>query len=131
MTVFCMQARHAVTIASGLAAVPGVFFAALTADAILPLFSLAGGAAVAVVYLWNAPRDADQKRQMAFVVDQLQYANRRVTDLEKELTEADEMNRQLRRELAKCYDTVTKAGIILVTPDPDREPPRPPPRTPV
>lgn len=127
MTEFLMAPKHVVAISSGLAAMPGIIFGAITADAILPLFSLAGGVAVAAVYIWNAPRDADQKRQMAFVVDQLQYANKRITDLERELGDECESHRLTRRRLAQCWDLCTKSGIIINTPDPDRVPPKAPP----
>lgn len=123
MSGILLAPKHVVAISSGLAAMPGIIFGALTADAVLPLFSLAGGVAVAAIYIWNAPRDADQKRQMTFVVGQLQYANDRVTALEKELSEECEAHRQTRRRLAQCYNTLTKSGITIVTPDPDYEPP--------
>jgi len=125
MSGIFLDAKH-IAVATGLGTLPGLLFGAITLDAVLPLISLMGSATIAFVYVLRAPGDADARRQMAFVVGQLQYANQRVTDLEKELGEADELNRQLRRQLARCYDTITRAGIVIVTPDPDVPPPQAP-----
>jgi hypothetical protein len=88
----------------GLLAASGAVIGVITADALLPLFSLATGAAVGVVYLWTAPRQAEVRSQVQILADQLQRLDEMLAD---ETTGHDRTREQLR--LAKA--ALAEAGL--------------------
>lgn len=84
----------------------GILVSALTADALLPLFPLAAGFAVAIVYLRRAPIEADIRAQVLVMDAQI----RRVADMLDDETASHDRTRE---KLRIAKDALIDAGIRI------------------
>lgn len=85
----------------------GGVWSAITADALLPMFPLAAGLAMAIVYLRRAPIEADIRAQVLVMGAQI----KRVEDMLADETEAHDRTRE---KLRICKAAMADAGLRII-----------------